>query len=211
MVSVPGKRTRPPYPEEFRREAVELVRVSGLSTPDVEDVRFKPAARRAIRKAERSGLVVERDSSTRLIAPFYDICLEWTRQRAEKSGVPRRAAGWRARRREPLRKLEAVAGMHGDACRVWLARAADRPVAAIITLVYGDHAVYGQDFSETASAEPLRGNNLLHRLAIEDACESGCRWYSLGESGAYCPSFGSRRAWERPLVGPSTIASNDCP
>jgi transposase len=33
MVSVP--RTRPPYPEEFRREAVELVRVSGRSIPDV--------------------------------------------------------------------------------------------------------------------------------------------------------------------------------
>jgi transposase-like protein len=33
MVSVP--RTRPPYPEEFCREAVELVRVSGRSIPDV--------------------------------------------------------------------------------------------------------------------------------------------------------------------------------
>jgi hypothetical protein len=149
----------------------------------VWDERFKPSARRAIRKAERSGLVVERDSSTRLIAPFYDIYLEWTRQRAEKSGVPRRAAAWRARRREPLRKLEAVAGMLGDACRVWLARAADRPVAAIITLVYGNHAVYWQGFSNTALAGPPRGNNLLQRLAIEDACESGCRWYSMGESG----------------------------
>ena len=28
-------RTRPPYPEEFRREAVELVRTSGRSIPQV--------------------------------------------------------------------------------------------------------------------------------------------------------------------------------
>jgi transposase len=33
MVSVP--RTQPPYPEEFRREAVELVRREGRSVPDV--------------------------------------------------------------------------------------------------------------------------------------------------------------------------------
>jgi hypothetical protein len=34
-----------------------------------------------------------------------------------------------------------------------------------------------------ALAGPLRVNNLLQRLAIEDACESGCRWYSMRESG----------------------------
>jgi lipid II:glycine glycyltransferase (peptidoglycan interpeptide bridge formation enzyme) len=149
----------------------------------VWDQRFEPAARRAVRRAERSRLVVERGSSARLIIPFYDLYLEWTYQRAEKSGVPRRVAGWLARRREPLRKLQAVAAMPDDSCRIWLARCDDHPVAAIITLVYGDHAVYWQGYSNKVLAGPLRANNLLHRLAIEDACESGCRWYSMGESG----------------------------
>jgi len=35
MVSVP--RTRPPYPEEFRREAVELVRREGRTVRDVAE------------------------------------------------------------------------------------------------------------------------------------------------------------------------------
>jgi transposase len=35
MSAVP--RTRPPYPEEFRREAVALVRREGRSVPDVAD------------------------------------------------------------------------------------------------------------------------------------------------------------------------------
>jgi Acetyltransferase (GNAT) domain len=149
----------------------------------VWDERFKPAARRAVRKAERSGLVVERDSSMRLIAPFYDLYLEWTNQRARESGVPARVAAWLARRREPLRKLQAVAAMVGDACRIWVARYDDCPVAAIITLVYRNHAIYWQGYSSKAFAGPLRANNLLQRLAIEDACEAGCRWYSMGESG----------------------------
>ena len=32
-------------------------------------------------------------------------------------------------------------------------------------------------------AAPTRANFLLHRLAIEDACVSGCRAYHMGESG----------------------------
>jgi hypothetical protein len=33
-------------------------------------------------------------------------------------------------------------------------------------------------------AGPSRANDLLHRLAIEDACRAGCRSYHMGESGS---------------------------
>ena len=32
-------------------------------------------------------------------------------------------------------------------------------------------------------AGPTRANYLLHRLAIEEACAAGCRYYHMGESG----------------------------
>jgi transposase len=59
-------RTRPPYPEEFRREAVELVRSSGRSIPVVAaDLGCSPQAlRNWVRRSEidgglREGLTTE--------------------------------------------------------------------------------------------------------------------------------------------------------
>jgi hypothetical protein len=50
-------------------------------------------------------------------------------------------------------------------------------------LLHGQHALYWKGYSRKELAGPARANNLLHRLAIEDACDSGCRFYSMGESG----------------------------
>lgn len=149
----------------------------------VWDKRFESSARGRVRKAERAGLVVERATSTRLVDPFYELYVTWTVQRAQQSGVPPRLAMWLARRREPRAKFRAVSEALGDACRFWIAWQDDRPAAGIITLVYGRYAVYWQGYSDKGLAGPLAANNLLHRLAIEDACDAGCRWYSMGESG----------------------------
>jgi hypothetical protein len=49
-------------------------------------------------------------------------------------------------------------------------------------------------------AGPLRANYLLHRVAIEAACEVGCGFYDFGESGAsaalaqFKTRFGARAA-----------------
>ncbi|GAA4288578.1 GNAT family N-acetyltransferase [Georgenia daeguensis] len=145
--------------------------------------RFQSSARRAVRKAEQSGLVVEKDTSGRLVPAFYDLYLRWTRRRAEESGLPTRLAEALARRRVPLRTFEAVAAECGESCRLWAAWHRGELAAAIITLVHGDHATYWHGYSHKTVAGPTRANNLLHRLAIEDAIDSGCRYYSMGESG----------------------------
>ena len=149
----------------------------------VWSARFQSSARRAVRKAEQAGLDVERDTSGRLVPAAYDLYLRWTRRRAEEAGLPVRLAEALARRREPLRTFEAVAAECGDSCRVWAAWHRGELVAAIVTLVHGDHATYWHGYSHKAVAGPTRANNLLHRLAIEDAIDSGCRYYSMGESG----------------------------
>jgi Acetyltransferase (GNAT) domain len=83
-----------------------------------------------------------------------------------------------ARRREPLHNFKTIAAALGENCHVWVARHRGEAVASIITLVFGQHAVYWRG---TATKPWLAHceNNLLQGLAIQDACEAGCRYYSM--------------------------------
>lgn len=162
-----------------RNEVLDLS--GGFET--IFDQRFQSSVRRAVRKAERSALTVERAPAGRLVHVFYDLYLDWTERRARESGLPRGVAMALARRREPLRKFEAVADLLGDSCQVWVARHDGEPVASIVTLVHGDHATYWRGYSRKEVAGPLRANVLLQRLAIEEACLAGCRYYDFGQSG----------------------------
>ena len=144
--------------------------------------RFAGTARTAVRKAERSGLEVERDTSGRLVPVLYELferSLErWARQQHEPPALAR----WRGRRRDPVRKFELMARTLGEACRIWVARKDGRAVAAILVL-QGENAHYTRGVMDKDLAGPTRANYLLHKLAIEDACAAGCRSYQMGETG----------------------------
>ncbi len=47
----------------------------------------------------------------------------------------------------------------------------------------GAYALGWRSYSNKDLAGPVRANTLLQRLAIEDACRAGCRYYNLGWSG----------------------------
>ena len=164
--------------EPFRVEVLDLD--GGFRK--VWDERFQSSARRAVRKAERSRIVVERDTTGSLIGTFYELYLDWTYRRAEESGLPKRVAAALAQRREPLRMFEILTRSLGDKCRIWLASHDGEVVAGLLSLVHGRYSVYWRGYSKKALAGPLRANNLLQRLAIEDACDAGCRYYSMGQS-----------------------------
>jgi hypothetical protein len=144
--------------------------------------RFASETRTAVRKAERSGLVVECDTSGKLVPVFYDLFRlsidRWARQQHE----PRPLARWRGRRRDPLCKFQLVAQALGAACRLWVAWRDGRPAAAILVL-QGANASYTRGVMDKEVAGPSQANVLLHRLAIEEACRAGCRYYHMGESG----------------------------
>ncbi len=144
--------------------------------------RFRSTARRNVRKAERAGLVVECDTSGKLVPVFYDLLRRsfdrWARQQHE----PRPLARWRGRRRDPLRKFQVIARMLGEACRIWVAWLDGQAAAAIIVL-QDANASYIRGAMDKELAGPTRANYVLHRLAIEDACRAGCRYYHMGESG----------------------------
>ena len=145
--------------------------------------RFKGTARTAVRKAERSGLSVERDTAGRLVPVVYELFERSISRWAQMQHEPLALARWRHRRLETLRKLELIAATFRDACHIWVAWSDHRPAAAIVVL-QGDNTSFVRGAMDKDLAGPTRANYLLHRFAIEEACESGCRYYDMGESGS---------------------------
>ncbi|MGW1490321.1 GNAT family N-acetyltransferase [Streptomyces sp. NPDC002402] len=144
--------------------------------------RFRGRARRAVRRAERSPVEVEVDRTGRLVPVFYRLyeqsIMRWARQQHE----PLALARWRQTRNFPRRRLEAVADLFGESCAIWIASCDGEPAAGIVVLRHGDHARCWRGAMDKDLAHPVRANFLLHRLAIEDACATGCKYYHLGES-----------------------------
>ncbi len=144
--------------------------------------RFTGETRTAVRKAERAGLVVELDTSGRLIPAFYQLFELSVARWAGMQNEPLALARWRAHRRDPVQKFQAIARAIGTAFRLWMAWKDGQPAAAILVLL-GKNASYTRGAMDVDLAGPARANQLLHRLAIEDACQAGCRYYHMGETG----------------------------
>jgi hypothetical protein len=145
--------------------------------------RFAGTARTAVRKAERSGVVVECDTTGRLVPVFYELFELSLARWAKHQHEPAFLARLRAHRRDPQQKLETIARALKGACRVWVAWLDGRPAASIIVLV-GANASYTRGAMNKELAGPTRANYLLQKLAIEDACEAGCARYHMGETGS---------------------------
>lgn len=145
--------------------------------------RFSSTTRRKVRKAESSNLQVEWDSSGKFIPVFYHMYLDWSLRRAGEKRLPAWLSLALARRREPLHRLQAIARVMGDACRYYVAFLDGQAVASAIFLVYGEHAFYWRGTSLREEATPVRANDLIQTRMIQAACEAGCRYYHMGESG----------------------------
>ena len=143
---------------------------------------FSESRRRAVRKAERSGVEIEHDTSGRLLAEFFELyaCSEarWAAQQHEPAALAR----FRTRFRDTLAKWQRIARHLDGGCHQWVARHAGHAVASIIVLS-GVNAHYTRGAMDKARAGPLRANDLLMWHAIRAACGSGAGAFHLGESG----------------------------
>lgn len=143
--------------------------------------RFRGTARTAMRKAEKAGLEIESDRTGRL-AGVYDLLHERSvRRRAAIEGEPVWLARWRMSRvASTPAQVALVARTFGTDCTTWVARRDGEPVAAIIVLEAGTHAKYWRGAMDKELGGRVRANDLLHRLAIEDACARGRLVYDMG-------------------------------
>jgi hypothetical protein len=143
---------------------------------------MRSEARRGVRKAEKSGVEIECDSSGRLVPVFYGLLKLSVERWAEQQHEPRALARWRFKRRDPLVKFQRLAEALGDAMQIWIAWKDGVPAA-------GNVVLHGANVNDTRGAmnkeiaRPTSANDLLEWRQIEDACKGGCRWYHLGESG----------------------------
>jgi hypothetical protein len=165
--------------QSIARRAHVLNLDGGFQT--VWEKRFSSRLRGVIRKAER-GVEVEFDTTGRLLPQFYALLeksfLRWAKMYHE----PRLVALWRGRRRDPYARFEAMSAAMGEACQVGLASIEGVPVASIIVL-RGLNANYSRGAMDAERVGNSGANELLHKLAIEDAARSGCNHYHMGESG----------------------------
>lgn len=159
--------------------------------------RFTKSARWGVRKAERSGIEVECDSTGRLVPVFYELLSLSIERWARAQHEPLPLARWRAQRRDPLEKFQRMASTLGERMRVWVAWKDREPAAAMVVLL-GTNASDTRGAMNKELAGPTNANDLVQWLAIQDACEAGCRNYHLGESGDsrslahYKEKFGAR-------------------
>lgn len=145
---------------------------------------LKSRTRGKVRKAERAGVTVECDTSGRRMPEFHDLYLRSVTRWAGNQHEPTALAHWRARRREPLARLQRMARELGGRCQLWLARLDGEPVAGIIVLRGANTAHYTRGAMDAGRAGPVEANYLLFRHAVEDACGAGARRLHMGESGS---------------------------
>ena len=131
--------------------------------------RFASAMRNQVRKAEKRGVEIEWDTTTRLLGVHYDLYLRWTRRRARERNVPASAALRLAKRRDPLEMYEAVARRFGDRCWVGVAWKEREPAASLVMLWNGVHAHYWRGASDRERASRSYASHLLLGRAIEAA------------------------------------------
>lgn len=143
--------------------------------------RFTSSRRRGVRHAERSGVTVERGTSGQFLTEFYSLLTLATTRWARMQHEPRWLTLQRLRRRDPLRKFEAIASTLGERFRIWLAYVDGRPVAGLVVL-QGVNAYYFRGAMDERM-KSYGANNLLMSRSIEDACAAGCQNYYLGDTG----------------------------
>ncbi|WP_371667091.1 GNAT family N-acetyltransferase [Streptomyces sp. NBC_00289] len=170
-------------PAEFRLEP-HMTQVLSLDGGfgTVWDQRFRTRARRDVRRAERVSLNVQVDRTGRLVPVFHQLYEQSIERWAGQQHEPLALARWRRRREFPGQRLAAVAARFGEACAIWVAWHGGEPAAAIVVLRQGGQAKFWRGAMNRELAHPVRANFLLHQLAIEEACEAGCRCYDMGES-----------------------------
>jgi CelD/BcsL family acetyltransferase involved in cellulose biosynthesis len=144
--------------------------------------KFEGSARTGARKAEREGVEVECDTTGRLVPEMHQMLEDSVARWARLQHEPLWLAARRQKARDPLERFQSIARHLGDRCRVWIARVEGRPAACLLVLLganaYDFRAAMNEDLKR------YRAQDLIERLAVEEACQAGCRYYYMGDSGS---------------------------
>lgn len=142
---------------------------------------FAKTSRRLTRAATRNGVTIEHATGTRLLPEFYALVERSVARWARHQHEPLWLARHRLHHRDPLAKYDTIARHLGDRFTVWVARLDGRAVAASLVARGGNAHEFRAAMDDTAA--DAHATDLLQTAMIRDACQAGCRFYYLGESG----------------------------
>jgi GNAT acetyltransferase-like protein len=168
---------RPDAVVAFPRRA-HVLRLEG-GAENIWKTRFRSETRGAVRKAERAGLTVECDTTGRLVPAFLHL---YRVSEQRWAGRPRQPAAHPSRQLRRVARFLSATRALGPARQIWMAWSGGRPAASIVVL-QGVNASNTLGAMDKDLAGPTRANDLLHHLAIQDACRAGCNYYHMGETG----------------------------
>jgi hypothetical protein len=149
----------------------------------VWEKRFSKTARRYVRKAEKAGVVVERDTTGARLPEYFALVEDSVERWAQNQNEPLLLSRWRARRRQTVEKVQTLAAAVPTRFNLYLAMLDGQAVAG--TVVYhaaGTRATLGAMIKDLAG--PVGANYLVDCTAIEDACTAGSTHFDFGESGS---------------------------
>lgn len=145
---------------------------------------LSPKMRWKLRRAARAGVRVEVDRSGDLLPTYYQLYMSSVERWSQHQHEPHRLALWRATRRDPLSKLQALSRHLGDSFVVLVAFVNDKPAAGDIVLLGPRTAHHTRGAMDHAIAAPAHAAKLAQWHAIKVALAHGCTTYHLGESGS---------------------------
>ena len=141
------------------------------------------STRRKIVRAQRDDLRVEVDTTGALLGDHYAVYLKSVERWAARQHEPLWLARWRAERRDPIAKLQAMATFLGpERFRLVVAYSDDRPAASTIVLL-GPVARDTRAALDRGVAAQKYPSEAVQWRAIQEAYAYGSTHYNMGESG----------------------------
>ncbi len=159
----------PLHAESLTNPATFYEHSLALNDPSSLRSNFSDSARRALRKAERSGLVIQITRAQEAITKFYELHVRTRR----KHGAPP----------QPMRFFQNIYRhlIETGFGFIVIARKLSEPIAAAVYFTHGENAVYKFGASDERFLES-RANNLVMWEAIKHLCASGFKNLHLGRT-----------------------------
>lgn len=151
---------------------------------DATWARFRKSGRKGVRKADQAGVEVSRHAGGELLDVYYgELYVRSVERWAERQREPLAMARFRANRRDPLPRLQAIARSLGSRFQLYLARVGGELAAGIVVLMGERNAHTTRGALHYELAGDTNATYAIEWAAIQDACAAGYRWYQMGESG----------------------------
>lgn len=168
-----------------RGVVVTARRAHVMQLPADSEVHYRDlarSARRALRTAERHNVRVEIASDGSLLGDHYGLFIKSVQRWAQHQHEPLALAQWRARRRDPLEKLQAMSDNLGSRMITAVGYVDGQPAASSILLL-GPTARETRAAMDFDLASRTHASYAVQWATIEAARRFGSRVYNMGESG----------------------------